>query len=121
MTLFLTNCFCRDQGSSDFLTKAFLRKYMHYAKNKAKPSLSEDAMTDISEAYTEMRSKQTRQNLPVTARSLETLIRLSSAHAKARLSTTVDKIDVKVSIFLCHFRIYPHNLFRLGWYRWPLS
>ena len=83
-------------GASDFLSKDFLRKYMHYAKNKAKPSLTEAAMADISEAYTEMRSKQTRQNLPVTARSLETLIRLSSAHAKARLSGTVDVSDVQV-------------------------
>jgi DNA replicative helicase MCM subunit Mcm2 (Cdc46/Mcm family) len=42
----------------DYLTKEFLRKYMHFAKNKCRPALSEEAMTDISEAYTTMRSRQ---------------------------------------------------------------
>lgn len=104
-------------GASDFLTKDFLRKYMHYAKNKAKPTLTEIAMTNISDAYTQMRAKQTRQNLPVTARSLETLIRLSSAHAKARLSSTVEELDVEVAVDLVNFVLYgeissPHDEIR---------
>jgi DNA replication licensing factor MCM3 len=92
--------------AGDFLTKDFLRKFMHYAKNKQRPVLSDVAMTQISEAYTQMRAKQTRQNLPVTARSLETLIRLSSAHAKARLSATVDECDVEVAVELINYVLY---------------
>jgi MCM AAA-lid domain len=39
------------------------------------------------------RSKQDSKTLPVTPRCLETIIRLSTAHAKARLSPTVEETD----------------------------
>ena len=35
----------------DFLTKEFLRKYIHYAKSRIHPALSEEAMESISVAY----------------------------------------------------------------------
>ena len=38
--------------------------------------------------------------MPVTARTLETMIRLSTAHAKARLSKTVDEVNISVSLTL---------------------
>ena len=60
----------------------------------------------ISAAYVSMRSKQSQKNLPVTARSLETLIRLASAHAKARLSASVDEEDVEVAVELMNFVLF---------------
>jgi hypothetical protein len=53
-----------------------------------------------------MRSKQSQKNLPVTARSLETLIRLASAHAKARLSQAVEEEDVEVAVELMNFVLF---------------
>lgn len=53
-----------------------------------------------------MRSKQSQKNLPVTARSLETLIRLASAHAKTRLSISVDDEDVEVAVELMNFVLF---------------
>ena len=96
----------RGAGGADLLTKEFLRKYIHYAKNRIHPVLSEAAMESISNAYAEMRGKQTPKNLPVTARSLETLIRLSSAHAKARLSGHVEDVDVDVAVSLINFVLF---------------
>lgn len=46
------------------------------------------------------------RSLPVTARSLETLIRLSSAHAKARLSQKVEEADAAEALDLMSFALY---------------
>ena len=71
-----------DPHSDDVLQHEFLRKYLHFAKTRMKPVLTEEARECIAGRYAEMRSRQDERTLPVTARSLETVIRLASAHAK---------------------------------------
>lgn len=73
-----------DAHSDDVLQHEFLRKYLHFAKTRMKPVLTEEARECIAGRYAEMRSRQDERTLPVTARSLETIIRLASAHAKVR-------------------------------------
>lgn len=43
---------------------------------------------------------------PLTARSLETLIRLSTAHAKSRLSSKVETSDVRVAEDIMMFALF---------------
>jgi DNA replication licensing factor MCM3 len=88
------------------LTINFVKKYIHYAKNRLKPQLTDPAREIIADNYATLRSKQNARTLPVTARSLETLIRLSTAHAKLRLSTTVDEVDAEVAVDLINFALY---------------
>ncbi|RKO95592.1 MCM-domain-containing protein, partial [Caulochytrium protostelioides] len=81
----------RGRGSrraADFkmLTFDFLKKYIHYAKTRVRPNLTTEASNYISEKYVELRTKDeglimTDSTMPVTARTLETLIRLATAHA----------------------------------------
>ena len=66
----------------DVLQHEFLRKYLHYAKTRIRPTLTEEAREAIAGRYAEMRGRQDDRTLPITARSLETIIRLASAHAK---------------------------------------
>ena len=63
-----------------------------------------------AQTYAKLReqSKDHRdRTLPITARQLETLIRLSSALAKTRLSTVIEENDAKVaaSIMGKHYNI----------------
>ena len=66
------------------MTKDFLRKYIFYAKSRIQPKLTTEAEDAIANFYFTLRSKQERKTVPITPRTLETLIRLSTAHAKVR-------------------------------------
>ena len=81
------------RDGEQLLTMSFVKKYIHFAKNRLKPVLTDDANEFISAAYAEMRqSAAGSKTLPVTPLALETIIRLSSAHAKSRLSRVVEEV-----------------------------
>lgn len=94
-----------------FVNLMFMRKYIHLAKT-LKPQLTKDAADLISEEYTKLRSHDhleqdhMARTQPVTVRQLETLIRLATAHAKARLATKVEAIDAEVAIELVRFACF---------------
>jgi len=98
------------QQSEDVLQHDFLRKYLHFAKTRIKPVLTEEARECIASRYAEMRSRQDERTLPVTARSLETVIRLATAHAKARLSPIVEADpDCAAAMDILSFALYHEN------------
>ncbi|XP_062344392.1 DNA replication licensing factor MCM3 isoform X5 [Cinclus cinclus] len=88
----------------------FMRKYIHVAK-MIKPVLTEESANYIAEEYSRLRSQsQTNSDVartsPITARTLETLIRLSTAHAKARMNKTVDLQDAEAALELVQFAYF---------------
>ncbi|GBM63135.1 Maternal DNA replication licensing factor mcm3 [Araneus ventricosus] len=88
----------------------FMKKYIHLAKT-VKPTLTPEACELLSEEYSKLRTFDTQNSdiartQPVTARSLETLIRLSTAHAKARMSNTVNLRDAQAAIDLVQFAYF---------------
>lgn len=74
----------------EVLSVVFIKKYIQYAKSKPAPVLTNGAADWIVGLYSELRNETAEDNRkktsPLTARTLETLIRLAMAHAKARLS-----------------------------------
>uniref|UniRef100_A0A915ELF2 DNA helicase n=1 Tax=Ditylenchus dipsaci TaxID=166011 RepID=A0A915ELF2_9BILA len=79
------------------LDMAFLRDYISYAKDNIKPQLTEKTAELLTQKYLDMRSHGSKEMGHITAypRQLESLVRLSEAFAKMRLSNTVSPQDVE--------------------------
>eukprot|EP01012_Entosiphon_sulcatum_P029201 TRINITY_DN3553_c0_g1_i1.p1 TRINITY_DN3553_c0_g1~~TRINITY_DN3553_c0_g1_i1.p1 ORF type:complete len:782 (+),score=139.80 TRINITY_DN3553_c0_g1_i1:118-2463(+) len=87
-------------GKTKVVTIDFLRRYIQLAKAVIHPVLTEQARNEIIDAYTELRTKSKNLDMRITPRSLENLIRLSTAHARMRLSQEVEKVDVAAAVKL---------------------
>lgn len=75
---------------------SILRDYLAYAKEHINPTLSEEAQQRLIQAYVDMRKVGAgRGQISAYPRQLESLIRLSEAHAKVRLSPVVQVEDVE--------------------------
>lgn len=103
----------RTSAAQQILKVSFLKKYIHYAKSRIRPDITEEASEVIAEKYAEFREKakalsEDRRGkvFPVTPRTLEALIRLATAHAKARLSSRVDKKDAEAAAELLNYSIF---------------
>ncbi|KAL6940023.1 hypothetical protein ACO0QE_003901 [Hanseniaspora vineae] len=83
----------------------FIKKYIQYAKERIVPQLTQPAIDIIVKAYSDLRNDITNKKLPITARTLETLIRLSSAHAKVRLSQLVETEDATVATQMLRYAL----------------
>merc|ERR1719295_140747 len=86
-------------------TTDFCKKYVDFAKKQYKPVLTDEACEEIANKYGELREEERSQTLPITARCLETIIRLSTAHAKLRLSKTVQLQDVDAAMEILTFAL----------------
>ncbi|EFC44132.1 predicted protein [Naegleria gruberi] len=84
---------------------SFLKKYVKYAKQTT-PRLTEEAREFMHIKYLELRTNNGQKTLPITARTLESLIRLSTAHAKMRLGTEITKSDVESAFKLMYYSIW---------------
>jgi len=94
----------------DAVDPKLLRKYISYARTKCKPKLSDEAVKEIKEFYINLRNQSIRTEseikpIPITARQLEAIVRLSEANAKVRLSDSVDAEDAKRAIDLLKFSL----------------
>ena len=83
------------------LDQKLLRDYLGYARAMVKPVLNVEAKTALVNSYIKMRQVgANRGAICAYPRQLESLIRLSEAHAKVRLSDVVDKMDVEEAVRL---------------------
>ncbi len=75
----------------------FLRKYISWARRNIRPVLTDEALAHLEDFYVNVRKQGEGPDapVPITARQLEALVRLSEASARARLSETVTKTDAR--------------------------
>jgi len=95
----------RGSIKQDFLTVDFCKKYIQYAKKRYSPVLTDQAAELISQKYADLRDSTRTQTLPITARCLETIIRLSTAHAKCCLSNKIRAHDVEEAYKVLQFAL----------------
>ena len=82
-------------------SQKFLGGYISYARLNCKPIISEQAEADLIRGYIDMRKQGVSRNIiTATPRQLESMIRISEALAKMRLSDTVEPSDVVEAIRL---------------------
>ncbi|HRZ85248.1 MAG TPA: minichromosome maintenance protein MCM [Candidatus Paceibacterota bacterium] len=98
----------QDAGSMGPIEPELFRKYIAYAKQRVIPKLSDAAANEIRNFYVSLRNAPTQSDsplkpIPITARQLEALVRLSEASAKSRLSQVVEKEDAIRAINLMKF------------------
>lgn len=91
------------KGEEMFISKELLRKYVAYAKQRIKPALSDEAVEKIKTFYVDLRnmpvsSESAMKPIPISARQLQALIRMSEASAKMRLSEVVEESDAERAI-----------------------
>jgi replicative DNA helicase Mcm len=74
-----------------------LRKYIAYARRNIRPVLSNESLRILEDFYVRVRKQGEEPDapVPITARQLEALVRLSEAAARARLSQVVSAEDAQ--------------------------
>ncbi|CAG9334845.1 unnamed protein product [Blepharisma stoltei] len=86
---------------TDTINRETLAGYISYARKFATPKLSPDASSLLVNSYIEMRRVgNSNKTITATPRQLESIIRISEALAKMRLSPAVLKSDVEEAIRL---------------------
>ena len=93
-----------------------MRRYISHCRKNIQPILSDESIELLSNLWACLREKELHGKanmetkvLPVTIRSYETLIRLSTAHAKLRLSSYVELEDCVQAFQLVVYTLYKNE------------
>lgn len=83
----------------------FLTAYISYARSHVHPTITQPAADALVQSYVAMRKlgedvRAAERRITATTRQLESMIRLAEAHAKMRLSPTVEADDVNEAVRL---------------------
>jgi replicative DNA helicase Mcm len=95
----------RGEVEVDYSTES-IKKFVAYARQHCVPILSEEAFEEIKRFYVDLRNSSKDSDsasIPISARQLEGLVRLSEASARSRLSTTITRQDAKKAIELVYY------------------
>ncbi|KAF3188239.1 DNA replication licensing factor, mcm4 component [Orbilia oligospora] len=92
-------------AQKEILPIEFLTSYVSYARQNIHPRITEEASEELVRSYVAMRKlgedvRAADRRITATTRQLESMIRLSEAHAKMRLSNEVELRDVLEAVRL---------------------
>jgi replicative DNA helicase Mcm len=92
----------QDSSTIPTIPQEFLKKYIGYANRYVIPQLTPEAAEVIENFYVDLRKSAEggASPVPITARQLESLVRLSEARAKMALQSKVTKEDAQAAVRL---------------------
>jgi replicative DNA helicase Mcm len=97
-----------EQKKESLVSSELVKKYISYAR-RLRPKLTDPAYKEIKEFYVKMRNSEGKEDkikaIPISARQLEALVRLSEASAKSELREKVLKKDSKRAIDLLQYSL----------------
>lgn len=83
----------------EIIPQDVLKKYIVYSKEKVHPRLNYMDQDKISHMYAELRRESmVTGSIPITVRHIESIIRISEAHARMHLREYVNEADVNMAI-----------------------
>eukprot|EP01134_Creolimax_fragrantissima_P007053 CFRG7053T1 len=88
-----------NEVNEDKVPQDLLRKFIRYAKANVRPKLQNVDVDKITSVYAELRREAMIHNsIPITVRHLESMLRMSEAHARMHLREYVHEEDVNLAI-----------------------
>ncbi|KAI8915519.1 MCM2/3/5 family-domain-containing protein [Powellomyces hirtus] len=84
----------RESGKPEVIPIEMFTKYVNRAKAVSNPVIGAEAAEALVDYYVKLRKMGGERTITFTTRQLESMIRLAEAHARMRLSQTVDAPDV---------------------------
>ncbi|PON91754.1 DNA replication licensing factor Mcm [Trema orientale] len=88
-----------DALDPEILPQDLLKKYVTYAKLNVFPRLHDADMDKLTHVYAELRRESSHgQGVPIAVRHIESMIRISEAHARMHLRQHVTQEDVDMAI-----------------------
>lgn len=97
------------------VTRDFLKRYISFVKGQKDPELTAECTEYAAALYSAIRQKAAYSNqndvaCPVTVRTLETMIRLATAHAKLRVAKTVTTADLDIACKLIYLSLFQQDM-----------
>ena len=81
------------------LSQNFLKKYIRFAKKTFRPEITNVDTDRVVDTYAEVRRLSDQSGgIPIAVRHIESIIRISEAHAKAHLRNMVTDEDMRFGI-----------------------
>ncbi|CAA2977885.1 DNA replication licensing factor MCM2 [Olea europaea subsp. europaea] len=87
------------QADPEIIPQELLKKYITYAKLNVFPRLHDADLDKLTQVYAELRRESSHgQGVPIAVRHIESMIRMSEAHARMHLKQHVTQEDVDMAI-----------------------
>ncbi|EJW02952.1 hypothetical protein EDEG_02664 [Edhazardia aedis USNM 41457] len=88
-----------DKNGKEYISQDLLKKYILYARQNCHPTIKDVDIEKISRLYADLRKEtMSTGSIPITARYIESIIRMSEAFAKMRLRDHVSSEDIDAAI-----------------------